>query len=221
MSDSIIRVKNSSNNFIDRNLLVSSYKRKKKGEKLTDLEIRRRREMPLMELKWNKQKEKLANQRKQENQSFEKKKIEKKKRKQQKEQQAKKMNDLIFYSDKVANDIDNQRIYRKKFLDKYPGHPSQKFKNFASMYNAIVNKRKMTLIGSEYEIIFLLKHFKKTNNELLLFRFINKLYRYDNEFQNTLTNSTKACCNKFLKLYQKEELFNLSLKKNKFQQKYK
>lgn len=30
MSDSIIRVKNSSNNFIDRNLLVSSYKRKKK-----------------------------------------------------------------------------------------------------------------------------------------------------------------------------------------------
>lgn len=172
--------------------------------------------MPLLELKWDKQNKKLANQKKQEKQSFEKKKIEKKKRKKQQEQQTKKMNDLIFYSDKIANDIDNQAIYRKLFLDKYPGHPSQNFKKFASMYNAIANKRKMKLIGSEYEIIFLLKQLKKINNEVLLFRFINKLYRYDIEFKNTLTNSTKTCCNKFLKLYQKEELFDLNQKKNKF-----
>lgn len=183
MSDSIIRVKSSSNNFIDSNLLCLNYKhrKKKKGEK----------------------------------QSSEKKKIEKKERTQQKKQQIKKMNDLIFYSNKLANDIDNQAIYRKLFLDKYPGHPSQNFKKFASMYNAIFNKRKMNLIGSEYEIVFLLKHFKKTNNEALLLRFIKKLYRYDIEFQNTLTNTTKVCCNKFLRLYQKEELFNLNLNNKK------
>ena len=181
MSDSMIRVGRRGSNFIDANLLVFPKKQYPKTKK---------------------QARKKAAPSKEKNSKF----IVSKANKVNKE---KRTLCLIIYSQMIADDLENQGKYKRMFYAFYPDYPKENFKKFVNMYYAVVKNKKFKYVAQSREIRHLLSYFTKEAEHELLIRFINKLYRFESEYPDSVTPRVKKRCNQLLSSRNHAELFDL------------
>ena len=179
MSDSMIRVGRRGSNFIDANLLVFP---KKKYPK-----IKKSARKKVVAPKGEKAKPIIVSKVNKEKQTL----------------------CLIKYSQMIADDLENQGKYKRMFYAFYPDYPKENFKKFVNMHYAVVKNKKLKYVAPSREIRHLLTYFTKEAEHELLIRFINKLYRFESEYPDSVTPRVKKRCNQLLSSRNHAELFDL------------